>query len=97
MRSKHSIIIEKWSAKFLLKLETGKEFLWEFWQKSDHILIVRDSDQMGPAHGHPGWVANTSMNEVIVLPLQLLESMCFTGPGNRLIIMKLSRVPYHKS
>lgn len=53
-------------------METEKEFLSEFWQEcepSNNILTFRYSDQMGPAHQHPGWGASTSMNEAIVLPL----------------------------
>lgn len=44
----------------------------------------------------PGFRASTSMNESIVVPLRLLDSMCSAGNRNRLITMKLSRVPYAK-
>lgn len=54
------------------KVETEKELLSEFWQRSeqsDNILTVHYSDQMGPAHQHPGGGASPSMNEAIVPPL----------------------------
>ena len=65
---------------------------WAMWQ---HPASVAQWP-MGPAHQHPSWQASTSLNEAIVSPLGHWTACAPQALGNRLITLKISRVPCNK-